>query len=211
MSLSLNDIVQVTWQQVALGVQLLNVQYLQVVEKGPFTDLNDICQKASGLWITNILPMQSSELHIQAIAAKNLTNGVDIATFIPEAANGGNGGDMMPPYVAWAFQQVRATALTRHGHKFVGGIPETSVANGVSTVPVTGIDFFKNVFSLPWERAVAPDDDHNFVANPVIIGRTETPPASGKYELDLAKVNQIQGLLFRSVSTFNTRKFGRGV
>lgn len=205
------DILEVVWRQTYLGQNLLNVQYFEVDTASASCEEIDVAESAFGAWVTGILPYQSTGLELVESKCTNKTTGIGFGIHTPTPSAGGVGGDGMPPYVTYSFQQNRGTLITRHGHKYVGGIPESGATNGVVILAPGDLADFASVFVDPLARSVGPDDGHNFSANPVIVGRSIVLLPNPHYEIDLAKINSITGLTFRGVSTENSRKFGHGI
>lgn len=210
MALVVGDVYRVTWFQQYLAQNVLNVQFYVIDEAEADTSEAKMANTAFSLWQTQILPLQSSGLTLRSVKVENVSDGLGIGFHTPTPVAGTITGDGMPSFVTWSFQQVRATRLTRHGHKYVSGIPEASVVNGQTTLSGAQLDAFESVFveNLRVDGSVVPPEA--FEARPVIVGRIPaTPPLKG-YVLDLTKLNDITGLIFRGVSTENLRKVGRG-
>jgi hypothetical protein len=183
----------------------------RVTEVGLTADLNEVAVKYRSKWQNTAQNMQSVLLTVEQVLVANLTNGIDIGADGGAVSAGQVGGDCMPSFVTWSFQQTRSTAITRHGHKLVGGIPETSVSNGVSTFSPLLFADWEECFVAPLATAGAVPPSENFSMEAVIVGRTLNPLPTPHYEIDLSKINPIQGLIYRGVSTANTRKIGSGV
>lgn len=210
MALVIGDIYRVTWFQQYLAQNVLNVQFYECTDAGVDADETYVGNIAFADWQTNILPLQSTGLTLRQVKVENVTDGIGIGFWTPSPVAGGVAGDGLPPYVTWSFQQTRGTKITRHGHKYVGGIPEASQANGVTVLSPAQLIDFTEVFVDDMTGPDVPPDDNNFTMRPVIVGRVESPPGSGNYALDLTRINSILGLVFRGVSTENLRKFGKG-
>lgn len=109
-------------------------------------------------------------------------------------------GEALPPYVAWAFRLNHAARGERNGYKRFGGVSETDVEFGVATSGVgSALDAMAGQLS-----AELPGDTPFWVP---VIQRTQfellpvDPPTYWTF-VDATYV---------SVSTQNTRKFGRGM
>jgi len=210
MSLVVGDIYRVTWFQRLLGQNVLNVQFYEMSEAEVDATEVTMAEAAFGKWQTNILPLQSLQLTLNQVKVENVSDGLGIGFWTPSPVLGTISGDVMPPFVTWSFQQTRGSRVTRHGHKYVGGIPEASVINGSTTLSPAQLAFFENVFVDPLEVDDSVVPLIAFSAIPRIVGRKESLTTPGSYELDLTKINPITGLVFRGVSTENLRKLGRG-
>lgn len=211
MAVILGDIIQCDYVYSLLGQTCRMVQFYEIENWDAGMVLRDIALQLNALHNAGIASVLSSQLQKTGLELLDVTNGLDFYILNTPGDTGAVGGQVMPPFVAWSFLQRRTSRVTRNGHKRVPGVPEASVADGVTVFSGTQLGFFKNLFSLsqnvPSETVMGASGN----IQPVIIGRTLNlfgiPPT---YELDLTKVNFVAGLEYRAVSSQNSRKFGRG-
>lgn len=159
-------------------------------------------------WFTTfdneILSQLSSTLSITDLKAKNLTN--PLAIFEGSvAADGDQAGEALPVHDTLSFKLLRSSGITRNGRKSYSGLVETLVENGDITLSPAAL---ANMELWHHQDQVFPtldDPPIDVTYRPVIVGRTLN--GSGVYELDLAKINTINGAKANTrVRTQNTRK-----
>lgn len=208
MALNVGDLVQLTDVQRLDNSTLLNVFYYQIAAAEADATLESVAEAYATDMLLISKQMQTASLVHTVLSLRNLTNGVDIHDETLNVA-GTNAGEYLPSFVALAFRLVRATGLTRHGAKRIGGIPEAFVSGNVLINNLSGI--------LPmYEAALAEDitwpgsGTDGVTATPVLIGRypADSPNAG---QLDLTKVNGIQSAQYIRVSSQTSRRLGRGV
>lgn len=207
MSFVAGDIVQLTLYALYNSVISTNVFHYQVispqVEYFPDTVLDafitDVITPAQGLF--------ASSMSFTQVALKNLTNGIDIGAK-NYTVNGSVSGEGLPPFACYGYRLNRTNALTRHGHKRFMGIPESMQGGG--TIAAGALTLANGLATRMAEHLIEDaQSNRNFDFAPVIIGRDLD--AGGSYVLNLAKVNPVQSGQYVSISTQNTRKFGRGI
>lgn len=147
----------------------------------------------------------SAEITFDGIDITNLTNPEEI--FVGDFTSpfsGGVTGDVLPPYAAWAFIKRRATASTRNGQLRLPGVPESLQVNGLATSPaLEDLEAFADIFQVGFSAAATLPEPFTAQFFLRIVRKDETGA------LDV--VNTITGVEYRSLSTQNTRKFGRGM
>jgi len=204
-----NDILQILDVQTCLGERMLNVYFYRVNALEGAADYGDV----STAFVTGVMEeveaVQFTGTVHTSVIISNLTNGLDIF----ESALTGHIGEFAtteasPSLVALGFRLLRATALTRHGAKRIGGIAE-GVTQGNSVVggSVGICNTIANAMAA--NIAVTGTVDHDISLSPVIVGRIPVgdPGAGG---LDLSRVNSVAGGQFIRVTSQVTRRAGRG-
>lgn len=128
------------------------------------------------------------------------TDFADVAINLP----GNHAGDSMPSFVAWEFEYVRASRAVNNGRKAFGLISENDVANGGAVGGlVTPLNTLGN-----WLGSDLVDTGATMRFGPRIWRRPGTY-ASGVVAAPGAFF-EIVNVLYRRVSSQNTRKTGRG-
>lgn len=208
MALAIGDILQFTDVQSYLGQRMLNVYTYRVDSFESLVDYDDLAQQFELLIITPMLDLQVTTVEHETVLVRNLTSGVDIWEE-PSGQTGGVAGEAFPSFVAIGIRLNRSTALTRHGQKRVGGIPEAAVSgNGLAGAFVAAADVLATAMADPIVKTGTQDED--FVLTPVIVGRYPIgDPNAGQY--DLSKVNEVSSAQVVSVTSQTTRKAGRGI
>ncbi len=210
MSLVVGDVYKATFYQKFLGQNLLNVQYYVCDEAGSLATEASAAGALFALWVARIEKYLSTLHQLVAVQVDNVSDGIGIGMHTPPPVSGQVTGDAMPAFVTQSIQQNRATRLTRHGHKYLGGFAELSIANGTSTLNAQQLADYTAMFAGPSSIDAGGPDSTDHVFRPVIVGRTPVAPGSRNYALDLSKINDITGITYRGVSTENLRKPGKG-
>jgi len=187
--------------QELFGQDVLNVYYYKQVlgSGGTAADLKAAYQ---GYMYPVLQAVQSVGLAHVAIAVRNLDDPTDfvIELVFPQVL-GTVTGDSMPPFVAWAFRMNRTQLNVRNGWKRIGGVPEAGQNGGI---PIAGY--------TPLLDDVAVTMGANLVSagvtfEPRIMRKTVTP---GPPKITTYTDFPMGTVQFTSISTQNTRKFGRG-
>lgn len=200
------NIIQIKAGQTYLSQAILNVFFYEVVSLDVGVTLENVLTTFTGWWTTNIKPLQVTTCALTTLEAKDLSNGIDIASRSVSVA-GSLTGDGVPSFVTLSFRLNRTTGLTRHGQKRFAGCSEAAIigndlSGGVLTAANTAATGLAS--SLLSDSGT---NDHEL--KPVIIGRNKLP--DGTYELDITKVNDVQSAQYVRVSTQTTRRAGRGI
>lgn len=207
MAIAVGNILQITDVQQQATNQLLNVYTYEVIEVGSLVDYVDISNSFQLLVQDEVVTLQHTSLVHTNTVITNLSNGVDIFEEAISIA-GVQGAEAMPNFLALSFRYIRSTALTRHGAKRIGGIPEIAVSGntlaGTFTTAVNAV-----AAAMAADVTVEGAGDNDFIIRPVIVGRyPQGSPNAGQY--DLSKINPINGVQFVRVTTQTTRRIGRG-
>jgi len=112
---------------------------------------------------------------------------------------GDAGGDSMPPFVAYGYLYQRLHRSTFHGHKRFAGVPESAQAAGVVTGGfVAGVALAAtNLISTLTATLL---DYKPCIYSTILNGVPRTTPV----------VNLVKAVVFSSIATQNSRKFGHG-
>lgn len=202
--MAVGNVLQLIDRQITLAQECINVYYFEIVSDATGgTNSETLASAFISATLPDLLAIQSIECTHTEINVKNLNDPTDFHTTILTTANQGSvSGDCMPPYVAWSFQFVRGSLASRHGWKRISGVPESGNFNGVAAA----------AFTAPL-TAVA-----NAMAANLLEGG-----GSGSYVPRIARLEYtggvlinvdtfpITGVAYRSITTQNTRKFGRGI
>lgn len=155
--------------------------------------------------LPSILAIVSEQTTFTGVSCINLNDPTDFASITLTGNAGEGNGDPMPPFVSWTFEYVRADRTVRNGRKAFGLVPEVGVTDGV-------VDPAWVTFVNATATALAGDLDSEGDGSswrPRIYRRPGTY-SSGVVAAPGA-MYPIQTVSYSSVSTQNSRKFGRGV
>jgi len=200
------DLYQLTDVQTYLGQQVLNVYYYKQIAE-PSVGVSNIAlvRAWEDFVMATIGPVQNEGLDHVGVRVINLDNPDDFL-LSPNSFAGTVSGDGMPPYVTFAFRLNRASRAVRNGQKRIGGISESSVGDGlVNPGLATNIAAIEVALG-----AIITDTISGASFQPRIVhlateaGPGGDPPATPRADYTISSVE------FTSVSTQNTRKFGRG-
>jgi hypothetical protein len=151
----------------------------------------------------DVLPEMLAVQHVivshYKMTVSNLTDGLGYAenNIVPDVP-GSLSGSAMPPFVAWAFRKNRLTRATRSGQLRVAGLSEGAQENGIAVAAIIDdLDDLAEKLYLPLTHA----SGASFA--PCILRKT---PAGG-----VDTINGIVSVEYVSVSSQNTRKYGRGI
>jgi hypothetical protein len=207
MAIVIGDIIQFVDQQVYLSQQVLNVYHYEVVTKDPDVTYEDLAQQFELSLINPVTLLQSPSLIHTTLLVSNLTNGIDIWEEITGQAGQGDSGDTAPSFTSYSFRLIRSTALTRHGSKRIGGVPEAYTSgNGLQSLAYERVN---TVAAAMGAYIVREGTVSDFELRPVIVGRyPQDGPNAG--EMDLSKINPVASAQYIRLTTQTTRRAGRG-
>lgn len=202
-----NDILMIKTFFEQAGNEALNVAFFKV--EGVAGVPPTVAQFARWYHESYAPQIVSNFLHGSANYVRTVVEYIDGSMDFGDYSNvisGSVGGEPAPSFTAIDVKQNVGNRLTRAGRKRLPFISE-SASNGNSItlagVVVTVIETWFGISAL----VVDPLDATNAVSlSPVIVGRTETPPGSGVYVLDPAKVNPVTSAELIQVTTQNSRK-----
>lgn len=195
--MAVGDRYRITDAQLYLSEGVLNVYHYKQTS-GAGGSAEDLRTAFFNVLLQEILALQSNNLSHVAITTINLDNLDDFDINIPTSSNIGEDTTLNPlaSFYAFSFQYVRATRASRHGWKRIAGIPEEAVVG--NTVVGSYNTIAVGVASYMGGNL----NSGNAVYTPVIVRKNIVPAAS----LDFG----IQDVVFKGVTTQNTRKAGRG-
>lgn len=201
----IGDILRGTFVGTYLNQQIVNVFFWEIDSQSTGNlVLGDFATEIVTRFDNDVVSVLNVGLVYDTFTLENLTNQIGLADLGINLV-GGNTGQNMPSSVALGVRLNRATKLTRNGAKRFAGLSEDKVNNNqlqLNSVERAQIEGFcgTDYFYLDY------DGQGNDVGlDPVIVGRTKN--ASGVYELDLTRVNNVNSATLRNfVSTQNTRK-----
>jgi hypothetical protein len=153
--------------------------------------------------LAGIVNIISSATVFTQIDVVNLEDPADFWTE-PITEAGALGGDFMPPFVAAAFEYVRATRSVSNGRKSFGWIPEDQVNSGF---PISGYLTALNLVATTLGNNV--DDVTTSSSWEPVIWRRPGTYVSGVVT-DPGLFYPISAVVFKRISSQNTRKIGRG-
>lgn len=208
MATAVGDVIQIIDVQTYLLQTVQNVYEFFVYELTGTVTLEEIALEWVDTVLTPVRNIQADDINHDYLAVKNLSNGVDIwdeTTNLPGVVVSTNPS---PSFVAVGIQLLRSTAITRHGGKRISGISDDNITgNSLVGVALTNMPALLTALSAELNVVGA---DGTASLYPVIVGRyPQGSPNAG--EMDLSKLNPIQGAQFKRVTTQNTRKAGRGI
>lgn len=187
--------------------------------KTSFTLLGQVCQNRyyyrqidtdistpediSNAWLLQvgaaIQDVVSDELVLFETEVINLDDPADFGNQVILGWTGVIAGDVMPPFVAWAFKLNRGDRTFRPGRKAVAGVAEGSVQNGVA---IAGIVPDLNIVASAMEDPLVTP-----------VGGSNLIPVLARFVVGVGVTEwtAVTSVGYRQVSSQNSRKFGRGV
>lgn len=208
MALAQGDVVQIVDNQSYLLQVVQNVYEYYAYEVTGTVTLEEIGEE----WKTTILPpilgVQSDDILHDVLYMKNLSNGVDIWDETTNVSGAIVSTDQSPSFTAVGIQLLRSTALTRHGGKRIGGISDANIqGNSLIGTALTNMPAMLAAMAAELNVVGASGSANLY---PVIVGRFPQGSLNAG-EMDLSKLNPIQGAQFKRITTQNSRKAGRGI
>jgi len=198
------DLIQIIDQQSYLGQTVLNVYYYRYFLVAPSVGayLEEVLTNFEEDILPPIRAIQSSLLVHEVLEARNLSNGLDIATSNPDLAGTRTGttDSSMASFMSYGFQLVRESLATRNGYKRFAGLLEPDLQGNISTIAPALLDAV--------EVALAGQIFLGAVEafSPVIYRRSVPPPVGTTYTY-----SEVGSAVYKGVGTQNTRKPGRGI
>ena len=205
MATNVGDILRCTHFHDYLGQECLNVFFYQVGVNGnpallPFSFTDEYAAD----YETRVMAVMTDDVTLTRILWENLTNELDFSD-VPQNRQGASTGDPAPSALALSVKLIRDSKITRNGSKRFVGLSE-GLTNGNQVVLSQGIT--DNIEGFCGTNLFYADYDgqgNDIELRQVIIGRTLS--AGNVYELDLSKVNQVDGAQVRNIiGTQNSRK-----
>jgi len=159
-------------------------------------------------WWTNVKPfiaaVTSTGIFYTGVDVFNLSNPIEFGgmDFVPPDT-GGVAGEILPPYASWGFLYKRRNTTTRNGYKRFAGVPESLQADGIATVAaVTSLEALAAALYDNYVLAGSAGGAWTFTISPAIVRKTPLGV--------LSIYQEAKDVVYRSIGTQNTRKFGRG-
>jgi len=186
----------------------LNVFQYEVTTDVPFTLASrgaDVLEAWYGFIVPLIQPVTTTQIVYEGVAIRNLTDGLEIFEGQPDSIlNGAIATDSMPPFVSWGFKLTRTNTSTRNGSKRFWGVPEAMSLNGQPAGDaITALPLIAEALGLPVNLDVEGLPEISVQLQPVIVRKDETGA--------IIASQFVNGAQFRSITTQNTRKQGRGM
>lgn len=193
------DLLELTlYQTYNSTVQVRNVLHYRVGSVGTADETG-----LTTAFIAEVLPLMLDVQHLtmehQKMTVLNLTDNIGWADvdLIPDQ-QGVLGGEVEPPFVCYAFRKNRALRRVRSGQLRVCGVPEGAINYGLAG-PLVEDDLDQLAVALG--ETIIDGTGGSYV--PVIIGKN--PDGTVR---DFAGIESVE---FVSISTQNSRKYGRGI
>lgn len=203
MGVALGDLLQISCFQEFLGEQMMNVFYYRYFS-APSVDntiYEELADDFSDIVITAMRGIQVVQVEYTKLQVKNLSNGIDFHERDLDFTGtiSATTDQLEPSFMALAWQLVRDSLVTRSGSKRVGGLIEGSIAGNEFVGSYTQIDPITAAFGANLHAGIIE------VAAPVIVKRPIPVPAGSSY-----LYSSVTDVIFKGVSSQNTRKKGRG-
>lgn len=209
MPLAVGHILQVKSFYEQEGNEALMVSFWEV---GDITVMDSYAALAEGFQFEQQISFFVANVQINSSAAvrtviDNLSNPPEYGEFVGEQL-GLASGEAAPAFVALSIKQSVGTRLTRAGYKRIPFIGESVTSGNEATIPGgtrTALEtWFGTSNTINFTNGLG--DEVNIVVTPVVVGRTETPPDSGIYVIDLAKINYVTSAFVQGPTSQNSRK-----
>lgn len=138
---------------------------------------------------------------------ENIDGSLDFGDF-SDVINGTNAGEPAPSFVALDVKQNVSNRMTRGGRKRLPFITEGMFEGNAETLGGAAQVAIESFYGGPVNVFRYLDETMtNFVGiRPVIVGRVESPPASGIYVLDPTRVNPVSSANLVKVTSQVSRK-----
>lgn len=205
MTIGDDSILRVTLKGTVQLQEMVNVfHYFAQISTGAVEDT--LAQFATAFQSDVVVPIagiinnqsQFTYVKIEGVEGNNETYETAFAPIV-----GTRTGEAMPPFVAWEYQLLRATSATRHGWKRFGGIAEPDHSNGVpnptfqATLDALAATLYAgfDTGTVPFTKLYSP-----ILASYIVNGMPRVTPV----------FNSVNNIIYKRVTSQNTRKFGRG-
>lgn len=199
------DVIQFIVSGTFLGQEIVNVFFYGLDAGAPHAiDLGLVGNDWMADFESRVLGDLSDEVSYTQLVMNNLTDGLEFAVWA-ETITGGQDVVPLPSFCALGVTLLRSNRITRNGGKRFPGLGEAQVdENAINPATINFTDI-ENFCGQPLVYADYNGDGDTVILRPIIVGRSLN--IEGKYELDLNKINPIDGAQVRpNVSTQNTRK-----
>lgn len=199
------DYLRFTHEYLYQGETLLNVFYWQLQgSDGLPVTLDDLVQSYAIKAEIHIMSQLVDSLMWTKLTIDNLS---DPNEFFEGVINipGDDADEGMPSFVTVGVKLLRSTKITRAGYKRFTGIAQSNENAGVINYTPAEVDLIEDFCGQPQTIALTENPSRDVILAPMIIGRTKD--ANGVYQLDLSRVNAVNGAQVQSyLGSQNTRK-----
>lgn len=201
------DFIQLIAEQTMTNIEgpIINnwsFEVLSITAPQPFINIATFLE---AWYVENFLPpilaMQSTSLSHVLLRWNNYSNFVTdfLVQPLTTPVTGNVAIEFNNSAVAWSFELVRTTRITRNGSKRIGGVPESFVANNVPVAAATAaaaavVDLLENI--PPIDLAAAGTMQLQLVIPKTPIAPTTLPSV----------FNTVSEVVFRGVGSQNSRK-----
>lgn len=204
---STGDILQIVQHFSQAGNEALLVNFYEVTQIGLETlSESQVAESFHELFGASIL---TTFLHTSAQYNRTVVDNLTGGGFFGDYSNTINGvvtGEPFSSPTAISVKQNVGNRITRNGFKRLPFLGE-GLGNGnevvMSSGPLASVEAWFGA-AITINNPI--DDEPTLLLQPVVVGRTETPPDSGIYILDLAKINTIVNAQVINITTQNSRK-----
>jgi len=217
--MAVGDIYEIIDVQELQGQEIQNVYfYRQIAAFVPLSGsmAQAIADEFAATVVPQVCDVQSVDLLHVEVRVRNLFDATDAATAV--SGNAGaqtDGGDFLPSFAAWGFQETTDNASVRDGAKRIAGVPEFLQEDGVPvSSAVTALNTLADNLALPITGGLIIDDD---ILYPVVVKRVRSgAPGSYTYRLPENSGEAVWGVVLELlvklfVTSQISRKFGVGI
>lgn len=199
------DVIQFVVSGEYLGQEVVNVFFYGLDAGAPhFIDLGLVGNDWMADFASRVLGDLSDELSYNTLTMTNLTDGLEFAVW-SETITGGQDVVPLPSFCALGVTLFRTNRITRNGGKRFAGLGEAQVTDNAILPATINFTDIENFCGQPLVYADYNGEADTVILRPIIVGRSLN--IEGKYQLDLNRINPIDGAQVRpNVSTQNTRK-----
>lgn len=192
MAINDGDLFAVKFCQKVLGKDVCMVWTITTENPSGVVDIKDVAE-----WIRDtigplLFTAQSNSVVGGTLVVENLTDGLTFAE-VPLVGQGSLEGDISPAFVAAGIKLTRTNKLTRSGSKRIPGMVEAVITNGQFTPGFITGNLEPLAAALAEPHYAVLGTGENVQIQPVIIGRKQDPPGSGRYTWDLNRVQAVSG------------------
>lgn len=200
MAINDSDMFAVKFCQKVLGKDVCMIWTITTENPSGVIDITELAE-----WIRDtigplLFAAQSNTVVGGTLSVENLTDGLTFAE-IPLVGTGAMTGDVAPAFVAAGIKLTRTNKTTRSGAKRIPGMVEAVIENG-QFIPgyITGqLEPLATALAEPQLATMGSGETVQIA--PIIIGRKEDPPGSGRYVYDFTRVQAVAGWTINPTAT----------
>lgn len=205
--MEVNDILKAIWSGTILGETWNCIGWYRADTLGDGMKESDVASSLFQGWDQTVNSVVCSTVTLYSVRIDNMTDEVGVGTF-NGVSIGNDPGASMPAFVCYGIKQEVPTKLTRAGYKFVPGVAE-AVCDG-DEIEALQYDTFQAaltpLFGGPRQVYVAGGVVDGQIS-PVVVGREQVPPDSGKWFPELDRYQLVSGAtLFPSLRSRVSRR-----